>query len=42
MRELPWHVIEAVAVLLFVVARLVRQGKPIEHIIQALRSLGDK
>lgn len=42
MREFPWHVIEAIAVLLFVVARLVRQGKTVEHIIQALRSMGEK
>lgn len=42
MRDLPWDIIEGVAVLLFVVARIVRNGKPLDKITQKLREWGDK
>lgn len=42
MRELPWEIIESVAVLLFVIARLVRKGRNLSKITQALREWGER
>ncbi len=42
MKELPWHMIETLAVILLLIARLVRNGWTLEKVVEALkRMLGE-